>query len=217
MAHLRAVDNRTRFLDIAQLGQRKGAADDVLGDIFDCRPGNRIKVEVFVATRQLGFFQRTIWCLFGRLTSSMDRLLESLGDTINGALTATSQDSFQLLGDDAAQLRDGPAHGSDKVRIGFRMCLLLKKEASEDSGLFSVIAEDAPPSAQDDFATQFSVETQHLHADLKTHGESMVMAGIDDPVGLEEVRKIFDEDRCDIHPERFRPAVKFIQIKRVLP
>ena len=44
--------------------------------------------------------------------------------------TFTSQDSYQLLGYDAAQLGDGPTHGSDKVRISFRMCLLLEKEAS---------------------------------------------------------------------------------------
>jgi len=35
MAHLRAVVNLSRFLDIAQLGQRKGVTEDLLGDIID--------------------------------------------------------------------------------------------------------------------------------------------------------------------------------------
>lgn len=35
MAHLRAVDKRTRFLDLTQIGQRKGVADYVLDDILD--------------------------------------------------------------------------------------------------------------------------------------------------------------------------------------
>lgn len=43
MAHLCAADNRTRFLDIAQLGQRKGVAGDVLGNILDALGVTRLK------------------------------------------------------------------------------------------------------------------------------------------------------------------------------
>jgi hypothetical protein len=50
MAHLRAVDNRTRFLDIAQLGQRKGVADDVLGDILDTLDVSRLEPHLIMDT-----------------------------------------------------------------------------------------------------------------------------------------------------------------------
>jgi len=43
IAHLRAVDNRSGFLDITQLRQRKGIADDVLGDILDAFGVTRLK------------------------------------------------------------------------------------------------------------------------------------------------------------------------------
>jgi hypothetical protein len=50
MAHLRTVDNRTCLLDITQLGQRKGVADDVLGDILDALGVSRLKPHLVMDT-----------------------------------------------------------------------------------------------------------------------------------------------------------------------
>ena len=43
MPHLRTVNHRSSLLDITQLGQRKGIADDVLGDILDTLGVSRLK------------------------------------------------------------------------------------------------------------------------------------------------------------------------------
>ena len=50
MAHLRTVNNGTGILDITQLGQRKGIADDVLGDILDALGVTRLKPHLVMDT-----------------------------------------------------------------------------------------------------------------------------------------------------------------------
>jgi hypothetical protein len=50
MAHLRTVDNHTRFLYITQLGQRKGVADDVLGDILNALVVSRFEPDFVMDT-----------------------------------------------------------------------------------------------------------------------------------------------------------------------
>jgi hypothetical protein len=50
MAHLRTVDNRTGLFDITQLGQRKGIADDVLGNILDALGVTSLKPHFVVDT-----------------------------------------------------------------------------------------------------------------------------------------------------------------------